>query len=131
MEFAIVIARALALCAALVFAGAAAAQVPGYPDRPVKIIVPFAAGGPTDVMARLIGQKLSERLGQQFIIENKAGAGGNHRHGQRRARGRRRLHHPVRVIELRRQSEPLHTRCPTIPTRTSCRSPRRRPRPTR
>jgi tripartite-type tricarboxylate transporter receptor subunit TctC len=43
----------------------------------VRIIVPFAAGGPTDVMARLIGQKLSERLGQQFIVENMAGAAGN------------------------------------------------------
>ena len=48
-----------------------------YPDQPVRIIVPFAAGGPTDVVARLIGQKLSEKLGQQFVIENIAGAGGN------------------------------------------------------
>jgi tripartite-type tricarboxylate transporter receptor subunit TctC len=43
----------------------------------VRIIVPFPPGGPTDVMARLIGQKLSERLGQQFMIENQVGAGGN------------------------------------------------------
>jgi len=49
----------------------------GYPDHPVKIVVPFAAGGPTDVMARLIGQKLSEKLHQQFYIENIGGAGGN------------------------------------------------------
>ncbi len=56
-------------------AGSAFAQ--NYPNRLVRIIVPFAAGGPTDVMARLIGQKLSERLGQQFIIENIAGAAGN------------------------------------------------------
>jgi tripartite-type tricarboxylate transporter receptor subunit TctC len=49
MALANVIARALALCAVLLFAGAAGAQVPGYPDRPVKIIVPFAAAGPTDV----------------------------------------------------------------------------------
>jgi tripartite-type tricarboxylate transporter receptor subunit TctC len=61
----------------LALAGAALAQPTGYPDRPVKIIVPFAAGGPTDVVARLIGQKLSERLGQQFYIENMVGAGGN------------------------------------------------------
>src|SRR5262249_27030193 len=59
------------------FASAALAQVPGYPDRPVKIIVPFAAAGPTDVVARLIAQKLSEKFGQQFYIENIAGAGGN------------------------------------------------------
>ena len=70
-------ARALALCAALLFAGAAVAQVPGYPDRPVKIIVPFAAAGPTDVVARLIAQKLAEKYGHQFYIENMTGAGGN------------------------------------------------------
>src|SRR6201991_3173068 len=77
MGVANVIARALVLCAALVVAGAAAAQAPGYPDRPVKIIVPFAAAGPTDVVARLIAQKLSEKYGHQFYIENVAGAGGN------------------------------------------------------
>ncbi len=49
----------------------------GYPEHPVKIVVPFAAGGPTDVMARLIAQKLSEKLHQQFFIENIGGAGGN------------------------------------------------------
>jgi tripartite-type tricarboxylate transporter receptor subunit TctC len=77
MGVANVIARALALCATLVFAGAAAAQVPGYPDRPVKIIVPFAAAGPTDVVARLLAQKLAEKYGHQFYIENMTGAGGN------------------------------------------------------
>jgi tripartite-type tricarboxylate transporter receptor subunit TctC len=54
------------------------AQAQGnYPDRPVRIIVPFAAAGPTDMVARLIAQKLSEKFGQQFYIENMAGAGGN------------------------------------------------------
>src|SRR5436190_14080730 len=77
MALAKVIARALALGAALLFAGAAAAQVPAYPDRTVKIIVPFAAAGPTDLVARLIAQKLSEKFGQRFYIENMAGAGGN------------------------------------------------------
>jgi tripartite-type tricarboxylate transporter receptor subunit TctC len=72
-----VIARVLPLGAGILFASAAFAQVPGYPDRPVKIIVPFAAAGPTDVVARLIANKLSEKLGQQFYIENTAGAGGN------------------------------------------------------
>ena len=69
------IVRIAAFCAALLVGGAAFAQ--GYPNRLVRIIVPFPAGGPTDVMARLIGQKLSERLGQQFIVENQAGAAGN------------------------------------------------------
>src|SRR5215813_3267063 len=72
-----VIARMLAACAGFLFAAAALAQSPGYPDRPVKIIVPFAAAGPTDVVARLIALKLSEKYGQQFYIENMAGAGGN------------------------------------------------------
>jgi tripartite-type tricarboxylate transporter receptor subunit TctC len=75
MRIANVIARGLAL--SVLFASAALAQVPGYPDRPVKIVVPFAAAGPTDVVARLIAQKLSEKLGQQFYIENVPGAGGN------------------------------------------------------
>jgi tripartite-type tricarboxylate transporter receptor subunit TctC len=48
-----------------------------YPSRPVRLIVPVAAGGGTDIIARLIGQSLSERLGQQFIIENRTGAGSN------------------------------------------------------
>jgi len=77
MGIANVIARVLALSAALLFAGAAAAEVPGYPDRPVKIIVPFAAAGPTDVVARLIAHKLAEKYRQQFYIENMTGAGGN------------------------------------------------------
>src|SRR4051794_23720011 len=48
-----------------------------YPMRPVRVIVPFGSGGGTDIVARLIGQWLSERLGQQFVIENRPGAGGN------------------------------------------------------
>src|SRR5262245_39042181 len=53
------------------------ASAQGYPTRPVRIIVGFAAGGTTDIISRLIGQWLSERLGQQFVIENRPGASGN------------------------------------------------------
>ena len=60
---------------ALVFGGEAQAQE--FPDRPVTLVVPFAAGGSTDVVARIIGQKMSDDLGQQVIVENVAGAGGN------------------------------------------------------
>jgi tripartite-type tricarboxylate transporter receptor subunit TctC len=54
-----------------------AASALDYPTRPVRFIVGYPAGGATDILARLIGQRLSERLGQQFIIENKPGAGNN------------------------------------------------------
>jgi tripartite-type tricarboxylate transporter receptor subunit TctC len=69
--------RLLAFCVGLLLADTCLAQSSGYPDRPVKIIVPFAPAGPTDVVARLIAQKLSENLKQQFFIENQGGAGGN------------------------------------------------------
>ena len=49
----------------------------GYPDRPVTVIVPFAAGGNTDAFARLVGEKLDVAMGQRFVVDNKAGAGGN------------------------------------------------------
>ena len=47
-----------------------------YPERPITFIVPFAAGGPTDVVARIVGESMSKTLGQQLVVENVAGAGG-------------------------------------------------------
>ena len=55
-------------------AGAAALD---YPTRPVRFVVGYPPGGSTDILARLIGQRLSEKLGQQFVVENKPGAGNN------------------------------------------------------
>jgi tripartite-type tricarboxylate transporter receptor subunit TctC len=60
----------------LLLLGATAPAVADYPDRAVRVIVPVAAGGGVDVMARMISQKLSERWGQQFVVENRAGAAG-------------------------------------------------------
>src|SRR6188474_1728300 len=53
------------------------ARAQAYPSRPVRLIATFPAGGVVDLYARLIGQSLSERLGQPFIVENRVGAGGN------------------------------------------------------
>jgi len=75
------ISRRTAICLAAIGLSAAAsigsASAQDYPTRPVKWVVGYPPGGATDIIARLLGQRLSERLGQQFVIENKPGAGNN------------------------------------------------------
>ncbi len=67
--------RALACCAALGVAGHATAQ--GYPERPIRFIVPFPPGGGTDTFARMVSAKLTESWGQQIVVDNRGGAQGN------------------------------------------------------
>jgi tripartite-type tricarboxylate transporter receptor subunit TctC len=66
----------------LLLTGVAPSSAQGYPNRSVRVVVGFPAGGPTDVIARLVAQRLSESLGQQFFVENLGGAGGNIASGQ-------------------------------------------------
>src|SRR6267154_2497980 len=70
------------LAAVLLLTGVVPSLAQGYPNRPVRVVVGFPAGGPTDVIARLVSQKLSDSLGQQFFVENIGGAGGNTASGQ-------------------------------------------------
>ena len=65
------------ILAALIVTPAAAIAADTFPNRPVRLIVPYPAGGPNDVLARMIGGKLGEAWGQQVVIDNRAGAGGN------------------------------------------------------
>ena len=64
---------ALLLCALLVLASPQPAAAQSYPDKSVKLVVPFAAGGPADALGRILGEKLSQRWGQTVVIENRAG----------------------------------------------------------
>jgi len=75
-----IVRRQLLRLGAIAAALTALSRVAGaqrYPDRPVRVVVPYGPGGPTDVITRLLAQKLSERLGKQFYVENMGGGGGN------------------------------------------------------
>jgi len=73
----IVLSLALAACAVAAFSPAGNEARAAYPDKPIRVIVPFPPGGPSDVLARVIGQKLHAALGQPVLVENKPGAGTN------------------------------------------------------
>src|SRR4051794_9034138 len=66
----------LAVAVLLAFAMVEQAHAQKYPDHPVRVIVPFAAGGVADITVRVVTERLGDRLGQRFVIENQAGAGG-------------------------------------------------------
>ncbi|MEA2940705.1 MAG: hypothetical protein QOD09_1234 [Bradyrhizobium sp.] len=70
------------LAVLLLLTGRAPSLAEGYPNRPVRVVVGFPAGGPTDIIARIVAQRLSDSLGQQFYVENIGGAGGNTASGQ-------------------------------------------------
>jgi tripartite-type tricarboxylate transporter receptor subunit TctC len=77
-----VAALRVVLAAMWLLSGVVAVSAQGYPNRPVRVVVGFPAGGPTDAIARIVAQKLSDNLGQQFFVENIGGAGGNTAAGQ-------------------------------------------------
>src|SRR5215510_9450597 len=69
--------RAAVLLGTAMLSFAAVAQSDTYPNRPVKLLVPYAPGGATDIIARQLGARLEEALGQPFVVDNRAGASGN------------------------------------------------------
>ena len=69
---------ALAVCAGMLACASAWCQTPAaFPDKPIRMVLPFPPGGPTDLVARVLAQKMSDQMGQQVVIDNKPGANGN------------------------------------------------------
>ena len=66
--------KLIAIILAILVAGSVSAAAQTYPSRPITIIVPFSAGGPTDTLARILGERLKDLLGQTIIVENPTGA---------------------------------------------------------
>ena len=77
-----VAALRVVLAATWLLSGVVASSAQGYPSKPVRVVVGFPAGGPTDAIARIVAQKLTDNLGHQFFVENIGGAGGNTAAGQ-------------------------------------------------
>jgi tripartite-type tricarboxylate transporter receptor subunit TctC len=69
--------KSILVASVLALGAASQASAQAWPSKPIRFVVPFAPSGPADIIARLVGQKLSESLGQQVVVENRAGAGGN------------------------------------------------------
>jgi tripartite-type tricarboxylate transporter receptor subunit TctC len=104
--------RMLAVLVALVLSAASALAQP-YPNKQVRVVVGFAAGGPSDVIGRIVAQKLSEALGQQFYVENVGGAGGNTAAAQvaRAAPDGYTIHIVRNAVPARRDSAVILKRC--------------------
>ena len=90
----------LFVCVGMLFAGGAFAASGEYPSKPVRLIVPFAPGGGTDIVARVLAQKLTESFKQTVIVDNRAGGGGTLGVETRGARESGRLYHDHHVGQL-------------------------------
>ena len=111
-------------CLALIAAAAHPAWAQTYPSKPVTIVVPQAPGGTNDALGRILAQKLTERLGQSFVVDNRAGAGGN----IGTALAAKAPKDGYTLLLTIRAPRPSIRRCTraraSIPSRTSIRSPR-------